>query len=97
MKMGQERNRSIIWHKSQKKREIKDYTKISRSILESDNHLYRVRKPYQKAIEDISSEDKNIHLVIEKLLDEDDFLDHCHPLPKGQESQKIQEIYVNWD
>jgi len=74
------------------------YKEFLDQSFENDNHLYRVRKPYQIAIEDISSEDKNIHLVdMEKLLDEDDFLDHCHPLPKGQEkmAKKIQEIYAS--
>lgn len=83
---------------SKKEGNQKLYKEFLDQSFESDNHLYRVRKPYQTAIEDISSEDKNIHLVdMEKLLDEDDFLDHCHPLPKGQEkmAKKIQELYAS--
>ena len=83
---------------SKKEGNQRSYKEFLDQSFESDNHLYRVRKPYQRAIEDISSEDKNIYLVdMEKLLVEDDFLDHCHPLPKGQEkmAKKIQELYAS--
>ena len=74
---------------------FKEYLDLS---FESDNHLYRVRKPYQKALEEVAFQDNNIHLIdMEKILEEDDFLDHCHPLPKGQERMAniMQEIYLS--
>jgi len=61
------------------------YSELLQRSFEADHFLYRVRKPYQDALEEISLQNKAIHFVkLESLLSSEHYLDHCHPLPHGQ-------------
>lgn len=61
---------------------------------ESDTSLFRVRAPYQAAIDRIAERYKTVKLIdMHTLIGDEYFLDHCHPLLAGQQllSDKITE------
>lgn len=70
---------------AKRENEAEVYHELLQQSFEKDYYLYRVRKPYQDALEEISKQNKAIHFVkLESILSSEDYLDHCHPLPKGQ-------------
>jgi hypothetical protein len=79
--------------------EAKNYLDES---FESDKSLYRVRYPYINAIDNIISKYDAIKVIdMHTLIPDYLFLDHCHPLPKGQEilanaiKDKFKEIGIH--
>lgn len=80
-----------------KKEGIKgDFIKKLKESYENDYFLYRIRSPYQIALEEIYNEEKFIKYIdLDKLLLDEDYLDHCHPLPSGQKklADHLEQLY----
>ena len=70
---------------AKRENQVKVYRELLQRSFETDHYLYRIRKPYQDALEEIAQQNKAIHFVkLESLLSSEHYLDHCHPLPHGQ-------------
>lgn len=53
---------------------------------ESDTSLFRVRAPYQMAVDRIAAKHRSVKLIdMHTLVGDEFFLDHCHPLQPGQQ------------
>jgi hypothetical protein len=52
---------------------------------EIDNSMYRVRNPYKQATDRIAKRYPDVKIVdMRTLVTDEDFVDHCHPLPDAQ-------------
>ena len=61
------------------------YTDLIHQSYESDQSLYRVRRPYLQVIDKVSKKYTNIKVAdMEQIIPDELYLDHCHPLPDGQ-------------
>lgn len=54
--------------------------------FESDTSLYRVRNPYIQAVDALAKKYPSVKMVdMYELIPDNYYLDHCHPLPEGQQ------------
>lgn len=62
------------------------YKKLLSKSYHVDDAMYRIRQPYQSAINNIYGkyEDKISLINLNEFIDDSQFVDHCHPLPEGQ-------------
>ena len=61
---------------------------------ECDKSMYRIRKPYKDIINNVSKRYNNVTLLpLVNIIDDNDFVDHCHALPPAQ--KKLAEYLVN--
>ncbi len=52
---------------------------------EADQSMYRIREPYQLAIDSIASQFKNVSVInLKEFIADGNYVDHCHPLPESQ-------------
>jgi hypothetical protein len=53
-----------------------------RNAYDADYSMYRIHEEYKTAIDHIGRTNKNVSVLrLDKLLTDDDFIDHCHPMP----------------
>ena len=73
------------------------YNKLMLDSYHFDSSMYRIRDPYLIALKNISKTyGSSLELIdIKDFVDDSMFVDHCHPLPVGQNliSDKILEIF----
>ena len=82
------------------KLDSKNYKTFLSKSYENDDSLYRVRNPYILAIDNLSKIYSTVNIIdMHKLIPDDLFLDHCHPLPEGQVilADEIQKVYSKYD
>jgi hypothetical protein len=53
-----------------------------RNAYDADYSMYRVHEEYKTAIDNIARSNRNVSVLrLGELLTDDDFIDHCHPMP----------------
>ncbi len=63
------------------------FSRCLREAYEADKSMYRIRQPYQGVIDRIAAKFSNINIIdLEKIVSDNDYVDHCHPLPEAQKS-----------
>ena len=73
-------------HLSRKEGNLSKYTELLKQSYESDSSLYRIRRPYLDAIDRLGRKYSKVTTLIDlhNLIDDECYVDHCHPLPEGQ-------------
>jgi hypothetical protein len=75
--------------------EHKEYLRLMDLSYESDVSMYRVRSPYINVLNELAKEYPEITMLdMEKIVPDEDYLDHCHPLFSGQKKLSNQ-ILIN--
>jgi hypothetical protein len=70
---------------SRLKGDVEEYHRRLSECYETDESMYRIREPYKRIIDKISGKFDNVSVVdLRDFIDDDDFVDHCHPLPEVQ-------------
>lgn len=68
-----------------------NYSRLLADSYESDNSLYRIRAPYLQALDRLASRYPTVRVVdMGKVVEDAFYLDHCHPLPQGQERMAVE-------
>jgi hypothetical protein len=83
------RHEIILYNIGQVRKMLGDkdgYKQYLRESFECDYSMYRIKPSYAELIEEVASHFKEFARVIdmEMLIDDDLYIDHCHPLPEGQ-------------
>ncbi len=66
--------------------QLEEYNQLLKESYESDDSLYRIRSPYIKALERLSGRYPRSKIIdMRELVPDQLYLDHCHPLPAGQQ------------
>ena len=76
------------------------YDNFLEQAYETDESMYRIREPYKKAIDKLSSQYPEVEIIDQSILfNDNDFVDHCHLLPNGQKlfAQKVYDKIINDD
>lgn len=61
------------------------YTAMINESYETDQSMYRIREPYKMAVDNISKRFPEAIVINQStMLTDNDFVDHCHPLPEAQ-------------
>ena len=74
------------------------YYDFLEQAYEADESMYRIREPYKKSIDRLSALYPEIETIDQStIFIDNDFVDHCHPLPDGQKifAQKIYDKIIN--
>ncbi|GEM_PF-1805307 len=71
---------------ARRKGDLAKHAEFLKNSYESDNSLYRIRAPYLEAIDRLGQKYSDIVSVIDlhSLINDECYVDHCHPLPAGQ-------------
>lgn len=101
------RKEIILFNLSQIKKIQGDQQEAKRLMtesFESDTSLYRVRNPYIQAVDALAKKYPSVKMVdMYELIPDNYYLDHCHPLPEGQQlladaiEAKFSEVGVKGD
>ncbi|MFD2206850.1 hypothetical protein [Kiloniella antarctica] len=62
-----------------------EFSLLLNKAYESDSSMYRVREPYKIVIDRLAERYKDTKIFdLRNVVNDDDFIDHCHPLPDAQ-------------
>ena len=63
-----------------------EFSQRFEDAYEADGSMYRIRESYKNAVDRLASRFKGVKLVdMREIVHDEDFVDHCHPLPYAQD------------